>query len=210
MKSVIFENVGLKNPIIFFGDDSWQRIPEKDPSQKVAGWRGMVRGGKPVPYKRLDALLQHIADHPEEVKTFDDSLALSPEDTAATNWVDDQVAKLDAMIIRGIAQRADAKIQIGRALNEQKRLLGHGKFKSHVSDVLGSMISVRTAERYMKVARKEDTEAKSDKVSLLNSGSDDGATDIKTSAQKGKAAVDSKRNDMYKLLIPLNSEAKGS
>jgi hypothetical protein len=214
MKSVILENIGLKNPIIFFGDNSWQRIAEKDPSQKVAGWREMVRGGKPVPYKRLDALLQHIVDHPAEVRTFGDSLALSPEDTAATKWVDDQVAKLDAVIIRGIAQRADAKIQIGRALNEQKRLLGHGKFKSHVSEVLGPMISLRTAERYMKAARTEDDESKDDRLSLLKSASDDGAKDVKATTEQARAEIDSqvnqqgprKRIDLYKLPLPLNDD----
>jgi hypothetical protein len=214
MKSVILENAGLKPPTIFFGDNSWQRIVEKDPSQKVAGWRDMVRGGKPVLYKRLDSLLQYIADHPEEVRTFDDSLALSPEDTAATKWVDDQVAKLDAVIIRGMAQRADAKIQIGRALNEQKRLLGHGKFKSHVSDVLGSMISLRTAERYMTAARREDAESKVDRLSLLNSASDDGAKDVKGTTETAKAQLKfqldpttlQKRSDMYKLPLALNSD----
>jgi hypothetical protein len=112
MKSVILENVGVKNPIIFFGDDRWQRIAEKDPSQKVAGWREMVRGGKPVPYKRLDALLQHFADHPEEVRTFDDSLVLSPEDTAATKWVDDRVATTSAVLEQKEAFSRCAKLTI--------------------------------------------------------------------------------------------------
>ena len=150
MPSLILGSSQSGNPIIFFGAGSWERGTQKGSSSNAVQWRVRTGHLSPVDRPELADLLEHIFRNPDEVSTIDDSPKLDDDDTAFSAWSDTYIATLDAAIVRGIAQRREAKIEIGRAFNKQKRLLGHGKFKCHVSDVHGSLISLRTAERYMK------------------------------------------------------------
>jgi hypothetical protein len=155
MPSLILDNSHSRNLMIFFGMWCWEREAAKDSSHAVT-WRARTGDQKPVLHRGLAEFLEYISRNPHKVTTIDEIPKLNDDDTAVAEWKDTRIAKLDAVIVRGIAQRNDAKIEIGRALNEQKKILGHGKFERHVSDVLGSMISLRTAQRYMRRAQEED------------------------------------------------------
>jgi hypothetical protein len=204
MPSVILENSTNRNPMIFYRKWSWERLAEKGSASEAVTWRARTGDLKLDRHREFADFLEHIFRNPDEVTTIDDHSELDHDDIAAAEWINSHIAKLDAVIVRGIAQRNDAKIEIGRALNEQKKILGHGKFKRHVSEVLGSMISLRTAQRYMRRARKEDAKSKNDKLSFLTSASDDGAKDIKTTTEGARDEVSS-RPAVYKLPLRLCS-----
>lgn len=76
------------------------------------------------------------------------------------------------------------------------------------------MISLRTAERYMELAREHDAESKIDRLSLLNSGSDAGAKDVKNTTERARGEVKSKvsrdkpktTSAAYNLPLPLSSD----
>jgi hypothetical protein len=192
MPLLILDNSHSKNPVMFFGRWCWERVAAKDSPSHAVTWRARTGDQKPVRHRGLADFLEHIFRNPDEVTTIDDVPKLNDDDMAAAEWINSHVAKLDAVIVRSIATRKDAKIQIGRALRQEKKILGHGQFERHVSEVLSSMISLRTAERYMKLAKEQDAEANTDKLALLNSGSDDGAKDVKTTTERARADVKSK------------------
>jgi hypothetical protein len=208
MPSVILENSGNSNPIIFFGSRSWERVTGKD---EEMGWLERSTDRPQVTSGKLVRFMEHIVRHPERVQTIDDNPELDAADAAVAEWIADRLAKLDKVIIKAIWQRREAKTDIGRALNEQKRILGRGNFQSHFSETLGSPISLRTAERYMKLAKKKDAEAKADKLSFLNSASDEGAHSVRSATERAQAAQDKnksqKGNSPYKLpLVSLDSD----
>lgn len=104
--------------------------------------------------------------------------------------IEDRIAALDARIFQFWARRREANLQLGRAFNELKEVLGHGKWKAHFEKVFAPQgISLRTAERYMKRAKKEDTKAKSDKLSNFEEATDPGASQIKEATEKAAADV---------------------
>jgi len=210
MPSIILDNRHGRNPVIFFGENSWKRVTDEGSPSHTATWRALTGEQKPDRHRGLADFLEHVSRNPHKVTTIDEVPKLNDDDTAAAEWINSHIAKLDVVIIKGIATRKDAKIQIGRALIEQKKILGHGKFKRHFSEVLGSMIELRTAQRYMKLAKKHDAVAKSDKLSLLISGSDDGAKDVKTTTESAREGVNSRLGKqkiiaVYKLPLRLCS-----
>jgi len=192
MPSVILDNSRSGDPIVFFGSGSWKRDAR-------GTWLARTADRQPVTYKKLSHLMDHIVRQPERVQTIDDAPELSADDTAATEWINARIAKLDAVIVKARVRRLEDRILMGRALLEQKKILGHGRFKSHVSDALGSFFSFRTAERYMTFAREADAASKSDNLSLLNSASDEAARHIRSATKQAQ------RSAPYKLPLRLNS-----
>jgi len=82
------------------------------------------------------------------------------DDQVAPEQIEDRVAELDATVIRSMARRREASIEAGRALNELKKLLGHGKWQRHFEETFAPTgITLRTAERWMKRARKADADS---------------------------------------------------
>ncbi len=168
-------------------------------------WLERTAGRPQVTSVKLVELMDRVIRHPERVQTIDDNPELGAADTAVVEWIANRVAKLDKVIVKAISQRREAKTDIGRALNEQKRILGYGNFQSHFSETLALLISLRTAERYMKLAKAEEAQAKIDKLSFLNSASDEGAKDVKDATKQGKA--DRKgRIGLYKLPLRLSAD----
>jgi hypothetical protein len=198
MPLLILENSHTRAPIIFFGELSWQRATKSGSSDDDVTWLARTPVQRPVRHRGLTKFLEEVSRKPGEVTTIDDAPELSDDDTAVAEWTSSQLAILDAEIVQGKAQYArgkaqckDGKLQMGRALNREKKILGHGKFQRHVEEVLGSTVSLRTAQRYMKLARKHDAQIKSDKLSFLKSGSDDGALNVKRATEDGKNEVNS-------------------
>ena len=75
-----------------------------------------------------------------------------------------------------------ANIEVGRALNELKKILAHGKWQRHIAETFARCgVTLRSAERYMKLARQADA------VSTIDNLSTFGATD-RAQAEVGAAS----------------------
>jgi len=117
---------------------------------------------------------------------------LSSEDAAAAERTENRIAELDAQVFRGLARRREVTIEVGRALNELKKLLGHGKWKHHFAETFApSGFNQRTAQRYMKRARKVDADLENDTVSLLKKATDRGAQEIKDATNQAEEEANS-------------------
>jgi hypothetical protein len=115
----------------------------------------------------------------------------SAEAVAAAEQMEDRVAKLDATILRSMARRRDAAIEMGRAFTELKTILGHGKWQRHFAETFVPCgINLRTAERYMKRALEADAISKNDSVSTFKQANDRGAQAMREANQHARAEVD--------------------
>ena len=124
------------------------------------------------------------------------------------------IAELDAMILTALARRAEVTLEIGRGLNEEKKVLGHGKFQLHFEETFASLFSLRTAERYMKKAKEADAAPKIDSVSNFKLASDEGARAIHEAGEEDRAEVESvakqaieKRDSKLAYRLPLRMTA---
>jgi hypothetical protein len=129
------------------------------------------------------------AGHAEE-----EDLRATEESTTSGAIADDEqlearVAKLDSIIFQCRARRREASVEAGRAFIELKALLGHGKWKKHFEETFASWIELRTAERYMKRARKEDALLKNDSVSNFDAATDRGAMERREASRHAQAEV---------------------
>src|SRR5712691_8587860 len=87
-------------------------------------------------------------------------------EAAAAERTEDRVAALDAQVFRSMARRREASIEMGRAFNELKKILGHGEWQRHFEETFAPhRITLRTAERYMRLASEADAVSKNDNVS---------------------------------------------
>lgn len=110
--------------------------------------------------------------------------------TAANGSLDEQIAKLDARIFASLTQRRNASIDAGLALIAQRKLLDHGKWLAHFKEVLEpNGLKLRTAQRWMKRAKKEESNAKNANVAHSESGTDSGAQAMKNAARHDEASV---------------------
>jgi hypothetical protein len=105
--------------------------------------------------------------------------------------IEDRIAKLDAQIFESLADRRKASIDAGLALIEQRRLLGqHGKWLAHFKEVLEpNGLKLRTAQRWMKRAKKTLLDLKNANVAHSESGTDAGAQAIKDAGRQDEASV---------------------
>lgn len=101
---------------------------------------------------------------------------------------EDHVAKLDAEAIRGLKRGRDANIEVGRAFNQLKKILGHGKWQRHCQQTFAPYgITLRTSENYMRAAREADS--KNEKFSNFKSATDRGAQLIRDATGRALAEV---------------------
>jgi hypothetical protein len=68
-----------------------------------------------------------------------------------------RVRELDKLANKWLARGYEANTQVGRAFNELKQLLGHGRWLRHFEQKFAHYITLRTAENYMRQARNEDS-----------------------------------------------------
>lgn len=128
-----------------------------------------------------------------------------------------RVARLNATIIRCWARRREINIELGHAFNELKRILGHGRWKRHFEETLAPQgISLRTAERYMKRAKKAEAQEESDNMSIFSPATDREAQHIRRATEKAQANVDANLNrrhstgDILVYRLPLHMTADES
>jgi hypothetical protein len=110
-------------------------------------------------------------------------------------------AKLNPIVVEGFAcyQRGhDANVDFGRVLWRFRKAAGHGNWESYFAVKFPNTVSVRTARRYMRLARREEAKGKPDKLTELKEGDHPLAQKIKAASAKGRAEVGPK-----KMNIPL-------
>ena len=113
----------------------------------------------------------------------------STERAATAERRHDRVAELDARVFQGMARGRAANIEVGRALNELKEILGHGKWERHIAEALApSGITERTAQRYMKMAAQADADS-TDNLSAFKPATDRGAQEIRNASDRAQAEV---------------------
>jgi hypothetical protein len=132
------------------------------------------------------------------------------ETSASAELKLDRVAALDAKVLQWMARGREAKIEIGRAMNELKRILGHGRWKRHFAETFAPRgLSLRTAERYMKLAKAE-VDSKIDKLALFKPAGDPQAVQVRNATEKAKTEADGAvrplrgPKQIYKLALHLN------
>ncbi len=147
----------------------------------------------------------------------DEAATQSAKDVVAAEQIEDRIAELDATAFRWLARRREANIEIGRAFNELKKILGHGQWQPHFDEKFAKWIKLRTAERYMKRARKADADAKNDKLTIFKRASDEDAEEIRKATQQARAemaaaSVQKKENKdsrhIYKLPLRMTADEK--
>lgn len=130
-------------------------------------------------YVSKEACLQNVKKQEEAVTH-----------TSEAESIQNRVAKLDAQIFEALADRRKASIDVGLALIEQRKLLPHGKWLAHFNEVLApNGLKLRTAQRWMKRARKAESDLRNVTVAHSESASDSGAQAIKTAAKQDEADV---------------------
>jgi len=143
----------------------------------------------------------------------DEAATQSAKDVAAAERLQARIAELDEKVFQGIARRREASIEMGRAFNELKRILGHGKWQQHFEETFEPCgLTLRTAERYMERARKADAVTKNDKLSIFKPAADQGAQEIRDATEEARAEVAAssghtklrKKNKRYVYRFPLN------
>jgi len=126
-----------------------------------------------------------------------------------------RITDLDQQVFRSIAQRREVSIEMGRAFNELKNILGHGKWQPHFEEVFAPLgLKLRTAERFMKRARKEDALLKNDSMSNFGVATDRDAMERREATQHAQAEVEAvskrdkiKRNSRHIYRLPLRMTA---
>jgi hypothetical protein len=148
-------------------------------------------------------------------KTVNQVPKVSDEDLAIEPQVLERIAELDANVFRSIADRREASIEMGRAFKELKSILGHGKWQLHFEEVFVPRgITLRTAERYMKRAKRADSAAENDNLSNFKIASDEGAQEIREATDEAQTEVEaasnhskSKKNSRHIYRLPLRMTA---
>lgn len=103
--------------------------------------------------------------------------------------MDGRIAQLDAVAFQWLARGREANIEVGRAFNALKKILGHGQWLKHFAETFApSGINLRTAENYMRRAREADS--KIEKTANLKPASDEGAKTIRHATEQAQAEVD--------------------
>jgi hypothetical protein len=125
----------------------------------------------------------------QEIRRFP-RLAESAEEKSAAKRT--KVRALDKKASQWLARGHEANTQVGRAFNELKQLLGHGKWLRHFEQKFAHCITLRTAEHYMRQAREEDS--KIEKLSNFAPATDSEAvTKSEVTAEAGREVEKAKR-----------------
>jgi hypothetical protein len=112
------------------------------------------------------------------------------ENAETAERLQNQIAEFDAQIFRAIADRRKASVAAGRALNGLRKFLGHGQWLSHFNEVFAPTgLKLRTAQRWMKRAKRADTESKNDNVTHFRTAADPGARQVKDAGKQAKAEI---------------------
>jgi hypothetical protein len=99
-------------------------------------------------------------------------------------------AALEACAFRLIAQHRKVRVELGRTFLRIKATLKHGRWKTYFGEVFGECgISLRSAERYMRMADEADEDPKNDRLSLFEPATDSQAVKTRDATAKAEFEV---------------------
>jgi hypothetical protein len=102
----------------------------------------------------------------------------------------ERLAALEAEAVHLIGRRQEAKIGLGRVSIELRDTVGHGNWERYFAEKFAPLgISLRTAQRYMKMAAELGAVSKDDNLSLFPPATDPQAQAISGAADKARTAV---------------------
>jgi len=99
-----------------------------------------------------------------------------------------------------------AKVELGRIFRRLKKNVGHGEFEDYYGRVFGeSGVSLRTARRYMKLAKEAEARSKTVSLTVLKSGTDENAVTITNATRQAQEVVEQaqKPEPPYRLALRL-------
>ncbi len=105
-------------------------------------------------------------------------------------------AKLDALVVEGWTcheRGRKANVDFGRVLRKFKKVVGHGNWERYFALKFPNTVSVWTARRYMKWAKREDAKLKSGKMPDFKTGDHDIARKIHAGTAEAKAEAGPKK-----------------
>lgn len=109
-------------------------------------------------------------------------------------------AALEACAFRLIAQRRKVRMELGRTFVRIKATLKHGRWKTYFGEVFGECgISLRSAERYMRMADEADEDPKNDKLSLFKPARDPQAVKTRDATAKAECEVGHRQREKVRL-----------
>jgi hypothetical protein len=116
-------------------------------------------------------------------------------------------AQLEARALRLIAWLDKKQVELGQTFVLLKDTCNHGEWGNYYKKNFAHSLSLRTAERYMKLA----AEVKSDSLSILKPGADQHAVNIHKATERARAETgvssEQKPEQVYRLALHL-SEAQ--
>lgn len=105
-------------------------------------------------------------------------------------------AKLDALAVEGWTcheRGRKANVDFGRVLRKFKKIVGHGNWERYFALKFPNSVSVWTARRYMKWAKREDAKLKSGKMPDFNTATHGIAQKVRDATAKARAAAGPKK-----------------
>jgi hypothetical protein len=106
-----------------------------------------------------------------------------------------------------IARHRKVRLELGRTFIRIKATLKHGRWKSYFHETFASCdIDIRTAQRYMELARasEADQDSKNEKLSLFEPAKDPEAVKIRRATAKARAEVGDKQKEKVRTFkLPL-------
>jgi Protein of unknown function (DUF3102) len=151
------------------------------------------------------------------LRTEDYKATLGTHRVGAAERKKDRVAELEAAAFRWLARSREANIEIGRAFNELKKILGHGEWQRHFKEKFAERITLRTAERYMEQARNADADSKTDRLTIFEAATDQDAEDIRETTEEalvemataaGRKKMKKSLRHIYKLPLRMTAEER--
>jgi hypothetical protein len=136
-------------------------------------------------------------------------LSESASQSACPQGADDKFlterARLEKQAFRAIGSLRKMRVELGQIFIQLKATLKHGEWGDYYEETFGGSVSFRSAERYMELA----TKANSDSLSILKPGMDQYAVNMhKTTerARKETGVVDEPKPErVYRLALRLNT-----
>ena len=191
---------------------SFKRVPNQ---HGTAGW---FRCGEPATLVTMDqttlvdvktgALFESTYQHQETAKKALRFPRLRFPRTKLSRTK--QISALIEKILASLQQREEARVEIGRACLQLKDyLVPHGEWLSFFDTTFAPKLNLRTAERYMKLARKKDAILQIDSVTNFTPAKTEHAKEMEKATATAKAKVvavqqsESKRRARHLYRLPL-------
>jgi len=152
--------------------------------QHNGSWTKRTNNGWTIVSARRNRRLERANQHRDEIKQVQRFTRPEPRR---------RIAELIQQVFTSIAQRREMNKIIGRACDELKELVGHGNWQTFFKRTFAPRLNLRTAERYMELAKREDAASKIDTVSNLKPSTSKRARKMRHATDQAAAEVETTR-----------------